>query len=119
WDLAFDPRELADLNSQAIRERLFSKQADLPEGVQRLPIKSIHLNKSPMVVGHLKTLRPEMAQRWGIDLDAAFIHAEQAAQLPDMSEIWKQVFDRSPTESRLDPDQDLYGGFLSDADRRK
>jgi exodeoxyribonuclease-1 len=119
WDLDFDPRELADLNSQAIRERLFSKQADLPEGVQRLPIKSIHLNKSPMVVGHLKTLRPEMAQRWGLDLDAVWAHAALATQLPDMSEIWKQVFDRPVSTQRLDPDQDLYGGFLSDADRRQ
>ncbi len=119
WDLAFDPRELAHLNSQDIRERLFTQQADLPEGVKRLPIKRIHLNKSPMVVGHLKTLRPEMAQRWGIDLDAAWVHAEWAAQLPDMSEIWKQVFDQPVPTQRLDPDQDLYGGFLSDADRRK
>lgn len=119
WDLAFDPGELAELNSAAIRERLFTRQADLPVGVARLPIKSIHLNKSPMVVGNLKTLRPEMAQRWGLDLSAAYAHAEVAARLPDMSEIWREVLDRPTTAPRPDPEQDLYGGFLSDQDRRR
>ena len=47
WDLAHDPRELATLNVDDIRLRMFTRAADLPEGVARLPIKTIHLNKSP------------------------------------------------------------------------
>src|SRR3990167_8487587 len=70
WDLAFDPRELAQMNAEQIRLRLFTKTADLPEGVQRLPVKSIHLNKSPTVIGNYKTLSSAMAQRWGLNLDA-------------------------------------------------
>ncbi len=62
--------------------------ADLPEGVTRLPIKTVHLNKSPMVVGNVKTLTPAMAQRWGIDMDQAMAHAQLARDLPDMSAIW-------------------------------
>jgi len=38
WDLAFDPTELFDLNAQAIRERMFSKTEDLPEGATFLPV---------------------------------------------------------------------------------
>ncbi|HEY1392492.1 MAG TPA: exodeoxyribonuclease I, partial [Methylibium sp.] len=63
WDLAQDPGELFTLDAAAIRERLFSKAEDLPEGIARLPIKGLHINKSPVVIGNLKTLRPEMAQR--------------------------------------------------------
>ncbi len=63
WDLAQDPRELATMNADEIRLRLFSKREELPEGVARLPIKSVHLNKSPMVMGNLRTLSPIMAQR--------------------------------------------------------
>jgi len=120
WDLAFDPGELADLNSAAIRQRLFTAQQALPPGVTRLPIKTIHLNKSPMVVGRLNTLRPALAQQWGIDTEAALRHAERAAQLPDMSEIWQQVFERPATVAteERDPDQALYDGFLADGDRR-
>ena len=88
WDLAHDPSELPLLDVATLRLRLFSKSADLPEGVHRLPIKSVHLNKSPMVVRNLQTLTPAMAARWGVDKDAAMRHAEIAAGLPDMSAIW-------------------------------
>ena len=32
WDLSADPAELADLKPEAIRERLFTPTAELPEG---------------------------------------------------------------------------------------
>ncbi len=99
-----------------IRLRLFTRAADLPEGVARLPIKTIHLNKSPMVVGNVNTLTPALAQRWGIDLAQAAAHAEVARSLPDMSGIWPAVFAR-PQEPAPDVDQDLYGGFVGDNDR--
>jgi len=118
WDLAHDPAELATLNPDEIRTRLFTRAADLPEGVARLPVKSVHLNKSPMVVGNLNTLTPALAQRWGIDLAQAARHAEAARTLPDMSAIWPTVFAR-PAEPAPDVEQDLYGGFVGNADRRK
>ena len=118
WDLAFDPRALESLNAADIRLRLFSKTTDLPEGVARLPVKTIHLNKSPMVMSNLKVLSPAMAQRWGIDVDAQLQHAGHARDLPDMSAIWPEVFER-PDPARLDVDEDLYGGFVGNADRRR
>ena len=118
WDLAYDPNELPLLDVVTLRQRLFTKSADLPEGVQRLPIKSVHLNKSPMVVRKLETLRPEMAAKWGIDMDAARLNAEKARSLPDMSAIWPEVFSR-PLEAVPDVDEDLYGGFVGNADRRR
>src|SRR5690606_27007311 len=50
WDLAHDPSVLAELTVQELRQRLFTRTAELPEGVERLPLKSVHLNRSPMVV---------------------------------------------------------------------
>ena len=118
WDLAFDPSELAQMNAEQIRLRLFTKTADLPEGVQRLPVKSIHLNKSPTVIGNYKTLSSAMAQRWGLNLDEQLANAAQAQALPDMSGIWPAVFKR-PAAATPDVDEDLYGGFVSNADRRR
>ena len=118
WDLAFDPSELSRLDGATVRARLFSKSADLPENMSRLPIKTIHLNKSPMVVGNIKTLTPALAQRWQIDIDAALVHAQRAASLPDMGAIWQQVFQR-PQAGTPDIDEDLYGGFVGNADRRR
>lgn len=118
WDLAHDPTELPLLDIATLRQRLFSKQADLPDGVMRLPIKSVHLNKSPMVVKKLKTLTDDMAGKWGVDMAAALANAEKARALPDMSAIWPELFNR-PNSDTPDVDEDLYGGFVGNADRRR
>jgi exodeoxyribonuclease-1 len=118
WDLAHDPSELPLLDVATLRQRLFSKSSDLPEGVLRLPLKSVHLNKSPMVVRKLKTLTDEMAARWNIDIPGALLNAQKAAALPDMSAIWPAVFLRPP-QAAADVDEDLYGGFVNNADRRR
>ncbi len=120
WDLRHDPQELAGLSAAEIRERLFVKSDSLPQGVQRLPIKSLHLNRSPMVVRNLNVLERQQAQRWQIDLEQALRHAETARALPDMSAIWAEVFARPQTAAAaIDVDGDLYAGFVSAADRRK
>jgi exodeoxyribonuclease-1 len=81
-------------------------------------VKSVHLNKSPMVMRNLKVLSEPMAQRWGIDIATQLQHAENARDLPDMSAIWAAVFKREG-DVRLDVDEDLYSGFIGNADRRR
>lgn len=61
WDLAHDPGELFALDADAIRLRMFTRTDALPEGVSRLPVKTIHLNKSPVAINKLNTLSPERA----------------------------------------------------------
>jgi len=119
WDLAEDPAELFSLNAEAIRARLFTRAEDLPEGVRRLPIKTIHINKSPIVIGNLKTLTPAVVARWGIDLDLAQRHADVAAQRgASLGGLWDEVFARPAAAGTPDVDEDLYGGFIGNADRR-
>lgn len=119
WDLAHDPTELMDLNAEAIRLRLFTRTEDLPEGITRLPIKTIHVNKSPVVIANLKILTGQRAAHWGIDLDAANRHAEIAArQGHTLAGIWPDVFDRG-AQPTVDVDEDLYGGFIGPEDRRR
>jgi len=117
WDCAHDPQELFGLDADTIRVRMFTRSDAMPEGMTRLPIKSIHLNKSPMLVSNLKTLRPELAERWGLDLELGHRHAAAAAAGPDMAAIWEQVFWR-PAAEAADVDEDLYGGFVSNNDKR-
>jgi exodeoxyribonuclease-1 len=118
WDCSHDPQELFGLDAATIALRMFSKTSALPEGVTRLPVKSIHMNKSPMLVANLKTLSPELATRWGLDLEQGRIHAQAAANGPDMSAIWEQVYGRN-APAAPDVDEDLYGGFVGNGDRRK
>ena len=119
WDLAFDPSELGSLNAEHIRLRLFTKTADLPDGVSRLPVKSVHINKSPVVMRQLRVLSDERAKLWGIDLPKQLHHAAIARDLPDMSEIWTQVYAKSVSSITPDVDVDLYSGFIGNADRRR
>lgn len=121
WDCAYDPRELYALDADTIRTRIFTRSDAMPEGMTRLPVKSVHLNKSPMLVSNLKTLSPAMAAKWGLDLEQgkanAAIAAELAATGPNMDAIWAEVFYR-PAGAPLDVDEDLYNGFVSKDDRR-
>jgi exodeoxyribonuclease-1 len=119
WDLAHDPAELWGLNAATVRERLFTRADALPEGVARLPIKTLHINKSPVVVANLKTLAPEMAERWGLDGALGLRHAAACEQQAHrLAGLWPEVYERPDVPTEVDVDQDLYGGFLSNDDRR-
>ena len=118
WDLAYDPSELFSMDAETVRTRLFRKTDALPEGMTRLPLKSLHMNKSPIVINKLQTLSNDRAARWGLDIELALRHAEIAARAPDLSELWGQVYERAE-ESGVDVDEDLYGGFVGNDDRRK
>jgi exodeoxyribonuclease I len=118
WDLAHDPTELFDLDAAAIRQRMFTRQEELPEGITRLPIKTIHVNKSPVVIGKVEPYIAALENRFGFDIAAAQANAAAAARHPPVSrERWALVFERGEREPR-DVDEDLYGGFVPDDDRR-
>jgi exodeoxyribonuclease I len=122
WDLSADPAELLALDAETIRTRMFTKTDELPAGVDRLPVKSVHLNRSPIVISDLRTLSPEMAERWGMDVGAAQKFAEHAAAMPalaaKMATVWRDVY-RQPQGEAPDVDEDLYGGFVGNNDRRQ
>ena len=119
WDLAQDPAELATLDAATIRQRLFTRADALPEGVARLPIKTIHLNRSPIVIANLRTLSDAQAARWNIDLDRSRQRAQAlASSAHQLAGLWPAVFEREPAETQPDVDEDLYGGLVSNSDRR-
>ncbi|MGC4061481.1 MAG: exodeoxyribonuclease I [Aquabacterium sp.] len=120
WDLAHDPTPLFEMSAAEIRQRLFTKTADLPEGIERLPIKGVHINKSPIVIGNLKILSPALMRKWGIDLERAMAHAEVAVdRSPSMDGIWAELYARTDAaRAEVDVDEDLYGGFVGNEDRR-
>ncbi|WP_119155277.1 exodeoxyribonuclease I [Caldimonas tepidiphila] len=120
WDLAHDPAELLGLNADEIRLRMFTRTEELPQGTGRLPIKTIHVNRSPVVISNLKTLSPAMAAKWGLDVEQALRHAETARdQGFRMAGIWPEVFASPERDAATDVDEDLYGCFLDDPDRQR
>ncbi|MBK6862192.1 MAG: exodeoxyribonuclease I [Ideonella sp.] len=120
WDLSFDPSLLDGLDAAAIRARIFTREDELPDGVARLPIKTVHVNKSPIVIGNLKTLSDERAQAWGLDLAQVERHAAVMARMaPLPPERWAAVFARDKPLRAADVDEDLYGGFVGNQDRAR
>lgn len=122
WDLAHDPRVLLGLDADAVKRRLFTRQDALDaagQGEQRLPIKSIHVNKSPVVFGQIKALG-DAATRWQIDLEAARANAGHAQALGrHLDGLWSEVFAPPAAAAAVDVDEALYGGgFIKDDDRR-
>jgi exodeoxyribonuclease I len=100
-----------------VRRRLYTRAEELPAGETRLPIKTIHINKSPIVIGNLKVLG-DATTRWKLDVDLAMQHAQHAAALGrSLEALWGDVFlrDHGPAP---DVDEDLYGGFVGNEDRR-
>ncbi len=119
WDLSSDPAELFDLRPEAIRARLFVARDALPEGVNRLAIKTLHVNKSPFVCASLHTLSDVQAERWGIDRAQALRHAaDLQARGHLLDGLWAEVFAPPEGLQNLEPEANLYGGFVPDLDRR-
>lgn len=119
YDLASDPEPLIDLDASEIQARLFTPRDRLPDGVERIPLKTIHLNKCPVVVP-MNTLTDEAAERWGIDRATGERHLARLDQTAELEEKIRSVHDGRLFEPVTDPDQSLYtGGFFSADDRKR
>lgn len=117
WDLAYDPTELFSLDADTVRLRMFSKTGALPAGVSRLPIKTLHINQSPIVISQIKTLTATQAERWGMDLTIQLRHADILRNTPPLDALWQAVY-RRESQSPADVDADLYSGFIGKNDRQ-
>lgn len=118
YDLRHDPSVLLKQDSDTIRELLYTRREELPEGTQRPPLKTLHINKSP-AIAPVATLTEESAQRWQIDLQQAEEFRQQLLSDTGFTATLEAVFSETHgLESPRDADMALYGGFLQDADRK-
>lgn len=118
YDLSVDPRPMISLEVEEIRRRVFTPTAELEEGVLRVPLKIVHLNKCP-VIAPWKVLRPADLERLAIDTGAVMRHLDWLRDAPDLSRRISAVFAEQPRPGNEDPDALLYGGgFLGDKDRQ-
>ena len=121
FDLSTDPQQLMGLDVEQMRQRIFSKRADLPEGIERLGLKEIHLNKSP-VLAPASTLTPDQAERWQLSGTLLREHLAKLKSMlqadPGVLATLAQVYGKREFEAKSDVDQQLYGGFWSGADKQ-
>ncbi|QIZ47044.1 exodeoxyribonuclease I [Dickeya zeae] len=116
-DLAGDIQPLLALDADELRTRLYTRRDLLAEDESPVPIKLVHINKCP-VLAPASTLRPEDAERLGIDRQHCLNNLQLLRQNSGVREKVVALFaDAPPFEAAKDVDLQLYDGFFSDADR--
>ncbi|NAW88764.1 exodeoxyribonuclease I [Photobacterium halotolerans] len=116
-NLAMDPAPLFELDADSLRERLYTKRADLNPGELPVPLKLVHINKCP-VLAPAKTLTAEDAERLGIDRAQCLANLSALKDKPQIREKLLAVFGQDREfEPNDDVDTQLYNGFFSAADK--
>ena len=117
YDLSVDPGPLLELDPEELHRRLFTPRDSLPSGVDRVPLKTVHINKCP-ALAPMGVLRQEDADRLGLDLTLCNEHLARLKSEPKLGAKVQSILEideRSPLGE--DPDLMLYSGFLRDKDR--
>jgi len=115
-DLAGDITPLLTLESDALRERLYTPKEALGDAAA-VPVKLVHINKCP-VLAPANTLRPEDAERLGINRQRCLDNLKRLRENPQVREKVVAIFaEAEPFVPSDNVDAQLYNGFFSDADR--
>jgi exodeoxyribonuclease-1 len=117
YDLSMDPTPLIELDPKELHRRLFTPRDSLPSGVERLPLKTVHINKCP-ALAPIGVLRQEDAERLGLDLPLCNAHLARLKSHLMLDAKVKSILEideRSPLVE--DPDLMLYNRFIGDKDR--
>ncbi len=119
FDLRYSPQPLNDLSTDEIIERLYTPTSELPEGVERIPLKTIHINKCP-VIAPLNTLDDTAIQLTKINKQDYLKHLSILKDIPKLKKKLDKIYSHNPFEPETDPDKNLYsGGFFSPDDRNR
>ncbi|NBD95360.1 MAG: exodeoxyribonuclease I [Gammaproteobacteria bacterium] len=117
WNLNVDPRPFLDLSPDELADRFWTPAADLPEGVERVPVKLVRNNRCPMLAP-MNVLDPGRAVELGIELEALDARSQLLQERGDFVERLGAIFaGRDDRSDAIDPELDLYGGFPPRSDR--
>lgn len=119
FDLRQNPFEMFNQDARQIGEYLFTKKEDLPEGLERVALKGVHINKSP-ALAPMNTLSVELAEKWQIDLKQIEANRERILYFDGLEAKIHQIY-TTAAEKPLpvqDADGALYLGFISRAERK-
>ncbi len=119
YDLSVDPQPLLDLDAEEIKQRLFIATENLPAGVERVPLKTVHINKCPALAPFSVLKTAGTAERLELDLSLCLANAEKIKAAPQLAAKLALVFgSRADYEPHTDPDLMIYsGGFFGNQDK--
>jgi exodeoxyribonuclease-1 len=123
YDLSADPEQLFDLEASQLQDLLYTRTEDLPDGADRLGLKSIHINRCPILLTP-KMADPDTARRLGISGDQCRKHLEalrayRDRSVSDFTAKIQAIYQGRKFDAPVDPDWMLYsGGFFSTQDKQ-
>ena len=117
YDLSVDPTELLSLDADDIVDRVFTARDDLPEGVDRVALRTVRTNRSP-ALAPMSVLKGVDTDRIGLDVDTCLRHAARLRAIPDLAGKVRQVYAAQRDMGKAaDPELAIYDGFLPNADK--
>jgi exodeoxyribonuclease-1 len=123
YDLSADPQPLKDLSAEQLQKLLYMRTEDLPEGTERLGLKSVHINRCPILLPP-KMANPAIAERVGISGEECRKHLEslrtyRAQDSAGFTAKIQAIYAGRGFEPQTDPDLMLYsGGFFGKCDKQ-
>jgi exodeoxyribonuclease-1 len=110
-----------DISPAGARQRYAARAAVYPKNelgdLPAVPVKLVHINKCP-VLAQANTLRPEDADRLGINRQHCLDNLKVLRENPEVREKVVAIFaEAEPFVASENVDAQLYNGFFSDADR--
>lgn len=115
YDLRHDPELFMDMDEDELNKYLFIRNEDLPEGMQRLPVKSVKTNKCPAIAPR-NTLDAASIERIEIEPDNCHKHWQKLRDHPDFAQRVAAAYTSREFEPSADVDIALYDGFLDNTD---
>ena len=117
YDLSIEPDQFIMSDVDEIAGSIFTPASELPENVSRIPLKTVHVNKCPVIVP-LKTMDEDTAERLNINLSQNQQHRDALLKhIDSLEQKTRQVFNQQDFPAVTDPDAQLYsGGFFSNSD---
>lgn len=119
YDLRYDPTPFINMNLKELAKKLYAtweeRQAD---DFVKLPVKVLQYNRAP-AVAPLSVL--EQGDGWKkikLDIETVNKHKEILLSAPGFAENIRSLYEnREEFKKALDPEAQLYDGFVSDGDR--
>ena len=115
-DLGRDVSTLIEDSAEDLAEALFAREAE-----ERPPLHQVRLNRCPFLAP-LNVLRPQDAERIGIDRELVLERQAALVATPDLDSKIAQVYvrrDHDRDDGLRDVEERLYEGFTSNADRSR
>lgn len=116
-DLRYSPSVLMEYEADDLAKMRFLPAEELPDSVERFPLKSVHLNKCPVVLPPAM-VDDAVAARCNIDVQRCEEHRKMLLAYPDLQEKLLQVLalaNQKPFDAAAEAQ--LYAGFIGNQDR--